>query len=890
MTLSTTLRRILNALRKSAPERDIQTELESHLQLHMDDNLRAGMSRNEARRQAILKLGGLEQTKQAIRDQAPLPFGDSFLQDVRFALRILRNNPAFTATAILILALGIGANTALFSIVNAVLLRPLPYPHAEQLVILRESKPNFSAGSISFPNFLDWQKENHSFSSMAIMRGGQAPILTGLGDAEQLNAILLSSGFFEQLAVHPVLGRTFTQDEERVGAAPTALIASRFWKRKFASSPDILGKTLTLDGKAYTLIGVIPASFDLLGNFSTVDLYIPIGQWSNPLLMKRTAGLGIGAIGRLKPGVTIEQARADMQRVTSNLAAAYPDADKNIGAALFPFRQYNLSSVQSSLFVLFGAVAFVLLIACVNVANLLLARSTRRAHEFAIRSALGAGQSRIVRQLLVESSLVAAIGGACGLALAAIGTQAVLRILPNALPRSSEISVDARVFLFALILSLAAGIFFGMAPALKAARRDPQKILQQGGRGGSGERNRLQGVLVVAEISLALVLLVGAGLMIRTLAALHNVKPGFDSDKVLVFSLSLPPSMMNANPDAVRASLRNVQSKFESAPGVQSVAFSWGALPLLGDDEWLFWIDGHPMPASDSEMNWVIDYVVGPDYFKAMGIPLRSGRLFTEQDNEHAPMVAVVDDIFANKFFPGVNPIGQRLHLNVQGDTTEIIGIVSHVYQWGLDNDTTEELRTQLYIPFMQLDNKNMSLAGSGLGVVVRSDKPANLFDSIHQINAQISREQVVFAPQTMDEVISLSIADRRFSMILLGLFAALAMLLSSIGIYGVVSYLIGQRTREIGIRVALGAQHADILRIVLLQGAKMTAIGIAIGFAISYALTRLLHTLLFGVTPNDPLTIAAVAFLLATVSLVACYIPARRASRLDPIQALRYE
>ena len=574
MKIPPTLRRLLNSLRPTHAH-DLDAELQSHLQLHIDDNLRSGMSPTEARRQALLKLGGLQQTKQAILDQATLPFAESLLQDLRFALRILRNNPAFTAAAVLVLALGIGANTALFSVVNAVLLRPLPYPHAEQLVTLRESKPNFSSGSISFPNFLDWQNDNRSFSSMAMMRGGRSPILTGLGDAEQLNAILLSSGFFEQLAVYPVLGRTFTQDEERVGAAPAVLIASRFWKRKFASSPDVLGKTLTLDGKAYTIIGVIPASFDLLGNFSNVDIYIPIGQWGNPLLMKRTAGLGISAIGRLKSGVTIQQARADMQRVTNNLAAAYPDADKNIGAALFPFRQYNLGSVQSSLFVLFGAVAFVLLIACVNVANLLLARSTRRAHEFAIRSALGAGQSRIVRQLLVESSLVAAIGGACGLALAALGTQAVLRTLPNALPRSSEISLDARVFLFALILSLAAGIFFGMAPALKAARRDPQQILQQGGRGGSGQRNRLQGVLVAAEISLALVLLVGAGLMIRTLAALHNVKPGFDSDKVLVFGLSLPPNLMNANAGAVRSSLRNVQSRFESAPGVQSVAFSW---------------------------------------------------------------------------------------------------------------------------------------------------------------------------------------------------------------------------------------------------------------------------------------------------------------------------
>ena len=379
----------------------------------------------------------------------------------------------------LALALGIGANTALFSIINAVLLRPLPYPHPEQLVTLRESKPNFATGSVSFPNFLDWRKDNRTFTSMAIMRGGRTVTLTGLGDAEQVNAMLLSSGFFEQLAVNPILGRTFTEDEERVGAAPTVMLASAFWKRKFAASPDVLGKSLTLDGKAFTIIGVVPASFDFLGAFRSIDVYQPIGQWNNTALLSRTAGLGISGIGRLKPGITIDQARADMQRVSQNLAAAYPDADKNIAAALIPFRQWNLGSVQSYLFVLFGAVGFVLLIACVNVANLLLARSITRAHEFAIRSALGAGQSRLIRQLLVESILLAALGGAAGLLLAAFATQAVLRTLPTTLPRADEISIDARVFLFALVLSFAAGIFFGLAPALKTVRRNPQQTLQQ---------------------------------------------------------------------------------------------------------------------------------------------------------------------------------------------------------------------------------------------------------------------------------------------------------------------------------------------------------------------------------------------------------------------------
>ena len=883
--------RLRNLFRsRSRLERELHDELSSHLQHHIDDNLRRGLPPDEARRSALLNLGGFEQTKLAVREQRSLPFLETLLHDLRYALRMLRHNPGFTATAVSVLALGIGANTALFSIVNGVLLRPLPYPHPEQLVTLRESKPNFATGSISLPHFLDWQKDNRTFASMAAMRGGRSLILTGFGDAEQLNCVMLTSGFFEQLGVNPVVGRTFTQDEAKVGAAPTVLLAARFWSRKFASDPNVLGKTLILDGKAYAVIGVIPPGFDLLGRFRNTDIYIPIAQWGNPILLSRSAGLGISAIGRLKPGVTIDQARADMQRVTQSLAAAYPDTDKSIGAALIPFRTWNLGAVQSSLFVLFGAVAFVLLIACVNVANLLLARSTARSREFAIRSALGAPQSRLIRQLLVESGLIAAIGGAVGLLLASLGTQAILRSLPTTLPRAESISVDARVFLFAFFLSLAAGVFFGLVPALKTARRDPQRALQEGSRGHSAQRHRLQGALVAAEISLALVLLAGAGLMIRTLSALHNVDPGFDTAHVLTFGLSLPPNSMNSGAASVRASFRNVQRQFESVPGVQSVAYSWGALPLGYDDEWLFWIDGQPKPASKTDMNWTIDYVVGPDFFNVLGIPLQSGRYFTDQDNEHASRVAVVDDVFAKKFFPGANPVGQRLHLNESAETTEIIGVVAHINQWGLDSDASQELRAQLYVPFMQLPDKDMAMAGSGIGVVARAARPAQLFDSIRRVSQQISADQVVYGAQTMDQLIGESLADRRFSMILLGLFAALAVLLSSVGIYGVISYIVGQRTREIGIRVALGATDTHILRTVLLHGAKMTALGILIGLALALAVTRLLSNLLFGISATDPFTLAAVAALLSAVSLAAACIPARRAARLDPTIALRDE
>ncbi len=811
----------------------------------------------------------------------------ALLQDVRYALRLLAKSPGFAAIAVITLALGIGANTALFSVVNGVLLNPLPYPHPEQLVTLRESKPNFAMGSISYLNFLDWQKDNRTFASMAILRGNRSFILTGLGEAEQVDAVFVSTGFFKQLGVSPVLGRAFAPGEDRIGAAPTVMITAGFWKRKFGSAPDVLGKSLTLDGRGYTIIGVIPATFDLLGSLRSTEVFAPIGQWNNPLLMNRAAGLGIGGIGRLKPGITIEQARADLERVTQNLAAAYPEANKGIGAALIPFRTWMLGRVRPFLLVLFGAVGFVLLIACVNVANLLLARSTGRAHEFAIRAALGAGQGRIVRQLLTESALLAAIGGGLGLLLAAVGTRAALRVLPTTLPRAAEVVVDGRVLLFASAISLLAGICFGLVPALKTRKPDVHETLKEGGRGGSGTRHRAQGALVAAETALALVLLIGAGLMIRTLVALWNVNPGFEAGKVLTFGFSLPPSMTNASPEAVRAALREVHDKFQSAPGVQAVAFSWGAVPLQGDDEWLFWIDGQPKPASENDMNWAIDYVVDYDYLKIMGIPLKSGRFFTARDDEHAARVAVVDEVLADKFFPGQDPIGKRLHLNSTGEVAEIVGVVGHVKQWGLDTDDRQALRAQIYTPFMQLPDKAM---GTAAGVVVRSDRPASVFESIRQANSQMSSQQVVFGAQTMDEVITSSLARRRFSMILFGVFAGLALLLASIGIYGVVSYLAGRRTHEIGVRVALGAQGRDVLRLVLGDGAKMAAIGIGAGLIVSAGLTRLMADLLFGVSATDPLTFLGVAALLLSVALAACYVPARRAARVDPMVALRYE
>jgi predicted permease len=621
---------------------------------------------------------------------------ETLLQDLRYGLRLLIKSPGFTAIAIVTLALGIGANTALFSVINGVLLSPLPFPQPEQLVTLHENKPHFEGGSVSYPNFRDWRKDNHTFSSLALART-YAFSLTGTGEAEQVSGEFIFSEFFSVLGVRPVIGRTFSEDEERVGAGPVALISAGLWQRKFGYASDILGRGVTFDGRAYTLIGVIPADFHLsIPGFQDAQVYAPLGQWSNPLLLQRGAGLGFHGIGRLKPGVTIEQARADMEGITRNLAEAFPDADKGITAKVTPLKEQMVGYVKPLLLVLLAAVGFVLLIACVNVANLLLARSTGRTREFAVRAALGASQGRVARQLLTESILLALVGGGLGLLLAAWGTRAALGVLPAALPRAEQVGLDARVLIFTAAISLLAGVFFGLTPALKTSGPDLHETIKEGGRGASGTRHRMQSVFVVVEMALALVLLIGAGLTIRSLAKLWSVDPGFHPHNVLTFGLSLPPSMMNAKPEAIRAAFREFDDKLASVPAIQAVSQTWGAIPLSSDDEQLFWPDGQPRPANKNDMSWAIDYIVEPDYLKAMGIPLLRGRFFTPQDNEHSPLVVVVDEILAQKYFLNQNPVGKRINLDMFNRTAEIVGVVGHVKQWGLATDDQQSLRSDL--------------------------------------------------------------------------------------------------------------------------------------------------------------------------------------------------
>ena len=811
---------------------------------------------------------------------------NTFWQDVRYGLRVLSLNPAFTAIAVLTLALGIGANSALFSVVNGVLLAPLPFPNPDELYAVYSTSPEFEQSSITYPNFLDWQKQNQSFAYLGAFRSNDYN-LTGAGEPERLHAHQISAEFLPAYGITPVLGRNFRPEEDRPGAGPVAILGDGLWKRKFASSPDVLGKSVTLNANTYTIVGVAQGR---ITGLSTSDVYVPIGQWTDPTFLNRRISMGMNSIGRLKPGVTLQQARADMDAIARNLAAAYPDADKGRGIALVPLKTDIVGDLRSLLLVLMGAVGFVLLIACANVANLLLARSTGRAREFAVRSALGASPARIIRQLLTESVMLGIAGGAIGLLLAKFGTRALLTTLPDTLPRSEEITLDSHVLLFTMGISIFTGVFFGLAPALKALRRDMHETLKEGGRGGSGARHRTQSVFVVVEMAMALILLVGAGLMIRSLAALWGVNPGFDPRNVLTFDFSWT-SDPKVTPAQLRAKHRESLRQLEAVPGIKSVSLMGGSLPMTGDSEVPFWLEGQPKPSSDSDTPFALFYLVNPGYPDAMRIPLERGRFFNERDDEHSPVVCVIDAAFARKYFPNQDPVGKHLNIGLLDMQPEIVGVVGHVEHWGLGSTEHQNLQVQLYLNVWQIPDRFWPLLANGGEYVARtSGAPLGIVGAVRQAAQKVDASTVVYAMRPMQEIVANSISRQRFAMILLSVFSAFALLLSAIGIYGVISYLAGQRTHEIGIRIALGASTRDVLRMVLGEGMRITLIGIGIGLAAALGLTRLIARMIYGVGATDPLTFAGVSILLIGVALLACYIPARRAMRVDPIIALRYE
>ena len=809
---------------------------------------------------------------------------ENLVRDLRYAVRQLRRSPGFAAVAILTLALGIGANTAIFSVVNGVLLAGLPYAQPDRLVAIWERNPRFSHVWISYPNFRDWQRDAHAFRRMAAFRF-QGYDLTGPGPAKHIEGKQVSTGFFFTLGVKLECGRDFTPEEDRHGGAPVVIISDHLWKDRFNGRPDTLGRILTLSGSDYTVVGVLRPEFHFAGD---AEVYAPLGQTDPAILNDRGSHDSTLAVARLGPGMGLPQAQAEMSTIQSALDQVYPE-DKDLGTDVVPLKQFIVGDVSATLLLLWGAVGLVLLIACANVANLLLARAAGRAREFAIRLALGAGRSRLVMQLLGENVLLALAGGLLGLALAEWGVRPMLAILPGSLPRSENIGVNAPVLLFTFGVSLAVGILFGLAPALKSSKTELEASLKEGSRGSTSAHHRVQSSLVVAQIALTLVLLAGAGLLFRTIRSLWAVNPGFDLQHLVAFRVGLSFSP-NEPAASIRTAYRQLIGRIDRIPGVQAVDFT-DAVPLSGEGGTMpFWI-GSNRPASLQAAPRLSMILAGPDYLRTMGIALRRGRFFTLEDTVESPCVMVIDTAFAAKDFAGKDPIGQTLSAGFTPvGPCRIVGVADHVRQWGLD-DPGPSIQAQAYFPLYQDPDRWVPINFPDTTIMVRTAlDTAALILSIKKAVYGTGGEQPVYDVRTMQEIASESMAPQRFPMILLAAFSVLALLLASVGIYGMISYSVTQRVHEIGIRMALGAERGNVQRMVLRQATSVALLGVAIGLAAALALTRLLGSLLFGVSAHDALTLGGITVLLILVALAASYIPARRATEVDPMVALRYE
>ncbi len=803
-------------------------------------------------------------------------FMQTLFQDLRYGARMLLKNPGFTVVAVITLALGIGANAAIFSVVNTVLLRPLPFDDPDRLIMIRETKlPQFPEFSVSPGNFLGWKNQNTVFERLAAMNN-MTFNLTGAGDPERLSGMRVTDGFFAMLGARPQMGRDFLPEEDQPGRNNVVILSHELWQRRFGGNPKIINQSVTLSGQSYTVIGVAPATFRFGG--AETELWAPMGFTAQDA--QQHGGHYLGAIGRLKNGATLAQARSEMSVIADRLAKEYPDANTGWNVKLMPLLEFTVRDVKPALLVLLGAVAFVLLIACANVANLLLARSAARHKEIAIRASLGAGRWRIVRQLLTESVLLALAGGAVGLALAGPGMNLLLALAPEGLPRVSDVSLDGRALAFTAAITLLTGLIFGLFPALQTSKPNLSETLKDAGRGATEgrRRQRVRGALVVLEVALALMLLVGAGLLIKSFLRLQRVNPGFNPDNALTVSLSLPQRKYPER-DQQAAFYKQLIEKVATLPGVQA-AGGTNSMPMAGDFVLGFMIEGRPpYPAgSGPSTNY---YSVSPDYFKAMGIPLLKGRLFTERDSKETTRVAIINETMAKQFFPGEDPIGKRIHVTM-GPVLyrEIVGVVGDVKQYGLDQRTT----AQTYESNAQQPFNYMTL------IVRAAGDPASLSAAIRSEVLNLDKEQPVSNIRTLDRLLSTSMAQQRFSVSLLGVFAAVAMALAGVGIYGVLSYSVTQRAHEIGIRMALGAGRRDVLKLVVGHGMLLTLIGVAIGLGSAFALTRVMSTLLFGVSATDPMTFGLIALLLGAVALLACWMPARRATKVDPMVALRGE
>jgi putative ABC transport system permease protein len=871
-------------------DRELDEELRSHVEMRTADNLAAGMSPEEARFDAQKRFGNSGLLKEDTRAVDIVGWLDKCARDFRYALRMLQRSPGFTAVAVLTLALGIGANTAIFSVINAVLLRPLPYHDPHNLVMVWESNsqhPN-PHNTVSPPNFLDWQSRNTVFSSMTFIFD-ERENLTGNGEPEEVVVQAVSTHFFSLLGVNPIIGPGFAAENGQPGHNNVVILSYGLWRERFAGDLAIVGKSLLLNGHPQTVVGVTPQNFnwfikDGSRTGAKPQVWAPF-VFPQEFHDHKQAGRFMTVAARLRPGVTPSQAQNEMSTIAKRLEQEYPDSDGHWGVNVVSLRDQISGDLRPALLVLFGAVGFVLLIACANVASLLLARAASREREMAIRTAIGASRWQIARQLLMESLLLALIGAGIGITLAVWGTNALLAASPRNLLDLRFISMDLHVLTFAITATLLAGLLFGFLPSYISAHSRISKTLREGGRGSSASHRAFaRSAFVVAQLGLALVLLTGSGLLIRSFIRLISVDPGFGAGHLLTFKITLPRSKYATDQSRITF-FQQFLGRISSVPGVRSASMeSFPPLTGLGAATGVHILSQPQQSLKDLPVANV--GVVGPHYFATMNIPLRAGRLFSAQELAQEKHVTVISQVFADKYLHGVNPLGQKAAIYMKSlveselQPSEIIGVVGDVHQIGLD--TAPE--PTVYWPHPEL-------VMSGMTILARtSSDPLALVSTIHRELQQMDPELPMAAVSTMDQLLADSLSRSRFTMLLLVIFSGVALVLACVGIYGLIAYSVTQRTQELGIRIALGAQRRDVLRLVLAQGTRLTLLGVAIGVLAALALSRLLATLLFAVSATDPLTFAGVAALLAIVALAACLIPARRATYVDPIVALRYE
>jgi predicted permease len=865
--------------RRRQMEEQLEKELRFHLEQHAADLIANGQEPEEARRQARLALAGPEQVKENCRDARGTRWLEDLLPDFRYTLRTLRRKPGFAAVALLTLALGTGATTVMFTIINSVLLEPLPYPHPERLVALHEQ----ADWNLAYLNFVDCKRESRSLVSIAAWRHGSGAI-SAPGDVEFVLGKQVSAGLFSTLGIALVRGREFLPEEDQNGATPVIVISERLWQRRFGRRPDAIGSRVIYDAKPYLVVGIAPGGSWLLGD---VDVFTPIGQDLTPPMQNREMHPGIRVIARLRPEVTLLQAQADLALIGNRLAKQYPKSNAGVKFTAQPLQQELVGEVRPTLWLLLSAVSLVLFIACVNVASLMLARAISRERELAMRVALGASRGRLVRQCLTESAVLAFSGSLLGVFFAAIGTRPFLVFWPGDLPRAAEVHLDWRVLLFALTLSLVCGLLFGLAPALRAPAKELEHTLRAGAKSVVGKSHRVQSGLVTSEIALAVVLLVVAGTFGRTLLRLTSVDPGFDIHNVLVTHAALSSDAVS-NPTRLRAAWPDILDRVRSVPGVQSAAVA-DIVPMGGDTEEVGYWTGPTTPPA-SQMPSALLNLVTSDYARTMRIPLRRGRFFDEHDRAGTEPVIVIDEVMARRAFGELNPIGRRLSVQFWG-SARVVGIVGHVRHWGLATDEQAKIREQIYVPLAQLPDPFLRLTAAGMSLIVRTQAaPSNKVEAIRTAARGVTRDQVLYSVTTMEQILSGTLARQRFLLLLFGIFAGLALLLACIGIYGVLAYLVGQRVPEIGVRMALGASAGGVMWMVLRQSLGMTSLGIAVGAAGALAAGRVLVRLVEGMQPTALSTFALMIFVLVAAALAASFIPARRASRVDPISALRQE